>query len=386
MVLHRAGDFRTNDVADADDSDRQWHPQPKQGRQLSLVSIGEPTQIGCGLDEEDIAMTRHICQSPPIRKCSTNRLPSKLRNTTRSGFTLVEVLLALSLCAFVVSAAFGAIHLSWKYRTAGETQVANALLVRGVLHDLTLDLRTAVLPTQTGAIEASSTSSEMPSALMQAIKELDAPPQLQTQLQLQDVANVREQLLEWDDVDQLQPVHFYGNASCFLMLSAVENHRFQSPTSSITDRAIQSRSPQSHVIWWWNEGRNTRLPFSVNNQRLIERSLVGSSHAEGLVRVRLAFDVLAQRSFAGTRRDPINHDTGEWITVLSDVESLKFRYSDGDRWWESWNSESSGQLPTAVECLLVRKRSRDKQRLVVRLPQVAVDQHRTSSNTQWVGQ
>ena len=75
--------------------------------------------------------------------------PSKQHYQIRSGFTLMELLLALVLTGMIMTAAFGAVQLSWKYRSAGDAQVEQSQTVRGVLQDITLDLRSTAIPVQT---------------------------------------------------------------------------------------------------------------------------------------------------------------------------------------------------------------------------------------------
>jgi prepilin-type N-terminal cleavage/methylation domain-containing protein len=315
------------------------------------------------------------------RNAGVRTVPLRSGLRSRCGFTLIELLLALSLCGIVLSAAFGAVHLSWKYRTAGESQVANALLIRGVLQDMTLDLRTTALPPQaTPSDETIDASDGVPDAVADAFQQAAQS----AEAQMSEVGDVREQLLQWETIDHVRPVHFYGSENFFVLLASAENYRFATSTISGRDAVAAASAAPAHVVWWWNSGSNVRVPFSIRNQQLDERTVLGDADWVGLVRMRLACDARLTQSPSNARGSAITPDTGRWTSVIGDIQRVTFRYSDGDRWNTSWNSHVSHRLPTAVECLLERSNHPTKQRLVMRLPQVPARQTQVTPSNRWV--
>ncbi|MEO1996366.1 MAG: prepilin-type N-terminal cleavage/methylation domain-containing protein, partial [Planctomycetaceae bacterium] len=222
-----------------------------------------------------------------VGNAGVRTVPLRIGLRSRCGFTLIELLLALALCGIVLSAAFGAVHLSWKYRTAGESQVANALVIRGVLQDMTLDLRTTALPPQsTPSDETIDATDGVPDAVADALQEL-APS---AEARMSEVGDVREQMLQWETIDHVRPVHFYGAENFFVLLASADNYRFATSAMSGRDTVEAASAAQAHVVWWWNSGSNLRVPFSIRNQQLDERTLVGDADWVGLVRMRLACD------------------------------------------------------------------------------------------------
>ncbi len=294
-------------------------------------------------------------------KCRASHQES-LRSV-RHGFTLMELLLALMLCGMVLSAAFGAVHLSWKYRSAGEVQVEQSQVVRGVLQDITLDLRSGVVPSEPGNPEEElSEVSGLPDHIASAFKTLvrkESP-------QFSGLTTIEERVLEFDSVDQIDPIHFYGERDFFVVFTASPNYRF-----SALNQQRNGSSPLSHTVWWWNSGRAIRVTFSIRIDRIKRRTLSGDLAYHGLVRVRQDFDVRASKSGVGSRAETISPGDGQWTSIVSDVSEVSFRYSDGADWLASWNSHATKALPTAVEFVLVRNQDPMEHRFVIRLPQVA---------------
>ena len=297
------------------------------------------------------------------------------------GFTLIELLLALALCGIVLSAAFGAVHLSWKYRTAGETQVVQAMLMRGVVQDITLDLRAAVVP---------PTAERFPSVQTQPAGLTDEVARALAELGGQETVNEngltdsRQPVLDVASVDRLKPVHFYGAESCFVMLSNCRNSRFFATSNSRRTTSTSAGNRMSHVVWWWNSGAATRVPFSVRNDQLEFRTLIGSADDRGLVRVRLGFDARGAHAGSVGRPGPVTVAHGDWTRINDEVRRVSFRYSDGRQWRASWNSHLSRRLPTAVELTLEIGPGADKQRMVIRLPQAVAGSRPLSENREAV--
>ena len=59
----------------------------------------------------------------------------------RRAFTLMETLAALAILGLVVSSLSASLHLYWKYRSLSRSQITIAQLQRGIIDDLTSDLR-----------------------------------------------------------------------------------------------------------------------------------------------------------------------------------------------------------------------------------------------------
>ena len=56
-----------------------------------------------------------------------------------SGFTLLEVILAIGLTTLLLAAIYSALDLYWKYTTIGQQQVERAQIARAVFQKITHD-------------------------------------------------------------------------------------------------------------------------------------------------------------------------------------------------------------------------------------------------------
>ena len=284
------------------------------------------------------------------------QLCSRNSAIARSGFTLIEVLLALALCGVVLSAAFSAVHLSWKYRSAGTLQVERSQIMRGVFQDVTLDIRSAVrFPEAAPTNDKLDTVDGMTPEMMAMFKNLanqEAP-------QFEELSEIEERVLQFDSVGLTDPIHFFGDVDFFVMLSDSENYRFAST-------AVANHPPvlQQHVVWFSNSGRSLRVPFSVSNGQLQFTTLSALSEQSGLLRMVQTFDART----AGSSNQ--NSDTN-WTRIIPDSKTASFRYFDGMEWRTTWNSQDAKRCPVAVEITLHsgQQRAKEKMRFVVRLPQ-----------------
>lgn len=273
----------------------------------------------------------------------------------------MELLLALMLCGMVMSAAFAAVHLSWKYRSAGETQVEQSQVMRGVLQDMALDLRSAVVPPVPQQIDDELAEiATLPDEVVAAFK-IAARKESSA---LTGLAEIEERVLEFNSIEPVDPVHFYGEPDFFVVLSGSPNYRF-----AASHDGAGVNSTLSHAVWWWNRGRSVRVPFSVRNDRIQRRTLTAESEYPGLIRVwRDVESPVAARSSPGNAAAIDQHE-GDWTSIIGDLEHLSFRYSDGLDWKDSWNSHAVQALPTAVEFRFVRRQDLVERRFVLRLPQ-----------------
>lgn len=275
----------------------------------------------------------------------------------------MELLLALLLCGMVMSAAFAAVHLSWKYRSAGETQVEQSQVMRGVVQDMALDLRSAVVPPEPQQIDDELAEFDtLPDEVVAAFK-IAARKKSSA---LSALAEIEERILELDSTEPVDPVHFYGEAEFFVVLTGSPNYRFAASRD-----AAGVNSTLSHAVWWWNRGQSVRVPFSVRNDRIQRRTLTAESEYPGLIRVwRDVESPVAARSSRGNAA-AISQREGDWTSIIGDLEHLSFRYSNGIDWKDSWNSHAVQALPTAVEFRFVRRQDLVERRFVLRLPQAS---------------
>lgn len=271
-------------------------------------------------------------------------------NIHRSGFTLMELLLALVLTGMIMSAAFGAVHLSWKYRSAGEVQVEQSQTIRGVVQDITLDLRSTAIPNRHVAThEQAGRIDGVPESVAVLFREI---VRKEVALDASIGPDIQERILDFDSVATVDPIHFYGESDFMVMLSTSSNYRF---TSSIQP----DENPRSHVVWSGSKDSSLRIPFAIRNDRLDYSTVPRAANQTGLNRM--------QRRLPSAARTPQTDIKS--ISIVPDAIKVSFRYSNGNEWRTTWNSHQLKQLPTAIELNFSRESTPEPHRFVIRLLQ-----------------
>ena len=81
------------------------------------------------------------------------------RNSVRSsGFTMLEVILAIGLTGLLLAAIYSALDLYWKYTTLGQQQVERAQIARAVFQKISQDLHSVTYMQETVVEEEESTT------------------------------------------------------------------------------------------------------------------------------------------------------------------------------------------------------------------------------------
>jgi prepilin-type N-terminal cleavage/methylation domain-containing protein len=246
----------------------------------------------------------------------------QIRFPHRRAFTLMETLAALAILGLVVSSLSASLHLYWKYRSLSRSQITVAQLRRGIIDDLTSDLRMTLQDPV--AIRAAS--------MVAAARAEAAKGDVGSERFL----NVTEQVLELPTDLRNQPVHFVGTSESLALLHDQTNPRFDPARSNYRTAG------SSHIVWWVNREGSIRLPLFHSGPQLITVAVNASKDRRGLVRK-------VRKESGGSAST--TSDEGEWL-VTADVTRLRLRFFDGESWRTEWNSFQQQALPVAVEVLI----------------------------------
>ena len=258
----------------------------------------------------------------------------------RRAFTLMETLAALAILGLVVSSLSASLHLYWKYRSVSRSQITIAQLQRGIIDDLTSDLRMTLQDPV-----AVRTASMVAAARSESFTENPGSERF---------LNVTEQVLELPTDLRNKPVHFVGTSQSLALLHDQTNPRFDQVRSSYQSAGL------SHIIWWVNSDASIRLPLFHSGPQLITVEVNALENRRGLVRK-------VRKDSGGSASSTSGED--EWL-VAADVTSLRLRYFDGENWRTEWNSFQQQALPLAVEVLIMINGGTEKGTpVVIWLPQ-----------------
>ncbi len=243
----------------------------------------------------------------------------KYKSTTQtSGFTLLEVILAIGLTTLLLGAIYSALDLYWKYTTIGHAQVERAQIARAIFQKITHDLHCVTYAQQTSDEESSDSSEE------------------------EDVTEIP--ITNPDEAYTTANIGVYGDATS-LVLHTSRPARQPMFVSQTTDETTTSRAQSDllSVSYFLAVSGSEGLQGIVGDR--FRSNADNGSETQGLA--RLEGDRLVM-SNADESADL--EQLGEQSQLLArEIDSLQFQYFDGTDWLEVWDSIEYGSVPQAVK-------------------------------------
>jgi prepilin-type N-terminal cleavage/methylation domain-containing protein len=244
------------------------------------------------------------------RASRTLSRPSSWAN--RTGYTLLEILLALSLMTILVAAISITTGTFAQISKNGHLQVSRAITIDCIMDDLLMDIKAA----SRGASRSDS--------------HLDSTRPLQTTDNSFSESTVgTERILQWDSSQDSRYVSLVGDANALLITRDGVNPRI------VGGRDVQradSTDAQQSLLWMSPTVSQATLACEVSGSQCINRTFLRPEGTTGLLRGYLRNNKLLVSSTENA------------------VVETEFRYWDGKKWQETWNSFNySDQLPLAIE-------------------------------------
>ena len=267
---------------------------------------------------------------------------------TTAGFTLLEMLLALGLAGLLMVAISGAITLYARAQTAGREQAQQAQLVRTLLRQIELDLRSVTFtPPEPEATEAEGQVAEG------AAEELDAAGEEQS-FSIQQPTDALQSASDGLVGDATQIVLHLSRPPRVDEITAPatsDTAGFTTGTAATASGAATGSDLRS-VAWFLATAGAGGLAGAVAEQAQAEPGPASFSSATsgGTGLARLNGDRLAMQSADATGN--LSLLAGQTRVLAPEVNLLGFRYFDGVDWLDTWNSVEQGRLPLAVEITL----------------------------------
>jgi prepilin-type N-terminal cleavage/methylation domain-containing protein len=263
------------------------------------------------------------------------------------GFTLLELIIALSLCLLLMSAVYASLQLYWRLQSTGQEQVERAQIARAILRRMTIDVGSVMFMTPEAEQESDSdatggstveTADDTGSSGSSATGESDATEE-DTTIEVEDASSAYVS----------SSMGIVGDSQTLVL-------HISRPTRDLTYAALadvqdlRSRSSDIRsVSYFLASPGGAGLAGSVAPAAVVDRKASAYVAADsGLARLegdRLAIE------FADLSLDYEALGSAAQI-VAPEVVSLTFRYFDGTAWLESWDSTAAGRLPQAIEVTL----------------------------------
>ena len=246
-------------------------------------------------------------------------------NPARAAFTLLEVILALTLAVFLLGAIFTAMDQSWKMSASGREEMERSQLARALLRKISLDIRSIayVPPPTTDSTDAtgSSTSSGGTSSS-------GSTGGTSTSGGTSAASSTGGSSTTATEPTEPSPtsIGIRGNAQ------RVEMHisrarRDLEFSAQVDGNKLQSRTSDLRAVTYQLSIAGSGAP------------LVGLIRTEG---DRMAVQQVEEKGGAAASMSAQQ-------ALSPEVNYLHFRFFDGRAWYPTWDSEEAARLPRAVE-------------------------------------
>ena len=249
-----------------------------------------------------------------------------------AGFTLIEVLVAVSMALLLMTAVYSAIDMHWRYETAGELELQRGQVARAVYARLSIDIRSVQF----------------------------SPPDPEN-AELEDEEGADEEALADVETEELLQTQSLGVTGTSIRLTLHINKpvppRMFSLTGSGDDEFVLLESEQRSVTWFLADlggGELEGLSASrfVDDYAIAAAGMLSNSSAlDGpLGLARSEVDRLAGTIDASAENESALAEVAEFLAP--EINSLNFRYFDGIDWQDEWDSQALGAIPLAIEIII----------------------------------
>ncbi len=229
----------------------------------------------------------------------------------RVGYTLLEILLALSLMTILIAAITITTGTFVQINRNGQLQVNRAITVDCIVNDLLLDIKAA-------SRGSSRTDSKK--------------PLLPTDNSFSESAVGAERILQWESSQDSRYLNLVGDVNTLMITRDGVNPRIMGGRNV---QRLDSSDSQQSLLWMSPTVSNATLACEISGSQCINRTLLRPDGSPGLLRAYVRNNKLIVSSTENA------------------VIATEFRYWDGRKWLESWNSFNlSDQLPVAIEIRL----------------------------------
>lgn len=232
-----------------------------------------------------------------------------------SGFTMLEVILAIGLTSLLLAAIYSALDLYWKYTTIGQQQVERAQIARAVFQKISQDLHSVTYMQKIEVEEETSSETETEEVVI-------------------EVTNP-------DDAYTSGNIGVFGDAQSLVLHTSRPGRQplFISNDGSLSTMQSDLLSVSYFLAVAGAEG----LQGAVGDQ--YRGTATSGQSTQGLA--RLEGDRLAM-SMADESAD-VQVLAQQSKLLAAEINSLQFQYFDGTDWLEVWDSIEYGTVPQAIK-------------------------------------
>ena len=271
-----------------------------------------------------IATPTRTSRQPEVQPVTPKRHSRAARHHAErdaySGFTLLEVVVALSLSVMLLAAVYGAIRLQYRLTEAGRDQMLQAQLSRAILQQIEADVRSIVWRIQEAPEESSESESGEPTEMDDDLIEITST----------------------DDAFATGSSGVFGDSQNLVLHISRPPRALVAATSETDAAEASGKSDQASVSYFLADPSSGGLAGQVASMNGGDSSAFGG--VVGLARLE-GDRLLIEQAGANDSTDML---ASQAKVLAAEVVSLEFAYWDGLEWLDSWDSVTSGSLPSAI--------------------------------------
>ena len=264
----------------------------------------------------------------PCRPLGAKLATSSPKPRRPRGFTLLEVLVALSLSLLLISAIYASVRLYYRFSTSGHEDVERTLLARALLRRIELDVRSVMYRAAAPATTSSSTQPSSTSSPSSPSSPSNTPSSSSTSSSSSSSSTTPE------DSYNTSNTGLYGNMTTLLMHVSKPGHEQMAALLAAMGNT-QMRTSDLVTVAYFVSGTASGI-------------LQQATSSPGLARLegdRLALAMADQES-------SIAFLASKTEILAPEVDAIKFTYFDGFQWRNDWDSNILGGMPKAIEVLV----------------------------------
>jgi len=264
-------------------------------------------------------------------------IPMPAQPSGSSGFTLIEVLVALSLSLVLISAIYSAISLHWRFEEAGRERIERAQISLAVLRLLTEDIGSVAFVPPSGTAEedadadatAVANTGASASGKTTVASTSATPPTTGTSDTASTTVEVQTSLGIVGTAESLQ-----------LDVSHPAREDFVPEVTSGPQPATTLPAMSDNVRVTWGMVTPSTAPAGTNGLRSLTANPALARRMADRLRQAVETD-----EDQGSDPPPLNESS----ILAKEIVTLAFRYYDGYVWSNEWDSVKQERLPRAIE-------------------------------------
>jgi type II secretory pathway component PulJ len=258
-----------------------------------------------------------------------------LSSDKRAAFTLLEVVLALSLAVVLLGAIFTAMDQSWKMTSRGREEMERSQLARALMRKIAIDIRSIAYVPPPVTDSDSTTSSSGSSGSSTAASAASAASSAASTASSSGSTSSTTGSSSTTDSDEpsARSIGIRGNTQ------RIEMHISRARRDLEFSANLDGAKMHSHT---------SDLRVVTYQLAMAGVSMPGGAMMQGLVRTegdRMATQLVEEKGAAPTSLSLPQ-------ALAPEVAMVQFRFFDGVTWFTVWDSEEAGRLPRAVEVII----------------------------------